>query len=85
MEKISLQRADSTDLGNDGVLSSSPNNNTGKKNIDNGERLVNGGLESKVRRRESLVCSRVSQQVEIINFSGKLGETVVHCGKCVGK
>ncbi len=80
-----LQRTESTESGNDAVLGTSPGTNWRRRNADSTERIdVSMELRSS-GRRESLVCTRITQPVAIISFTGKLGDREVYCGKCVSK
>ena len=61
---------------------SSPTIARRRRNTEGSE--TSDDVEKTIDRQRSFSCTKLKQHVEIFNFSSKLGDRTVHCGKCVG-
>ena len=71
---------DHADSENNITIGSSPTRR--RKNTESSE--TSDEVEKSSDRRMSFSCTKLKQKVEIVNFSSKLDDRSIYCGKCVG-
>lgn len=77
------KRKDSLESDNGVVLGSSPPVSGRRRKITESSDSYED-LEKPLDHQRSFSCTKLKQQVEIINFILKHGDKPVYCGKCVG-
>ena len=78
-----LKRKDSIESDNGGLLGSTPPaSGRRRRNTESSESYDD--MEKPLDRQRSFNCTKLKQQVEIVNFASKHGDKAVYCGRCIG-